>query len=113
MHLLDSLNRTGYMGSTLDDAMREMLSHKTTEQCEPMLMHANARRRAIVESYMSQANESIKENLMKREFTLQVQLRDTDLIPAMQCMFIINGYECDVSTAVVKTQDTHILVIRR
>ncbi|MCJ7760214.1 hypothetical protein MUP59_03635, partial [Candidatus Bathyarchaeota archaeon] len=91
-NLLDSLNRSGYKGGNIDDAMQEMCHAKDNA---PVLIHANTRRRAIVESYMSQANESIKENLMKRECVLSVQARDADLIPAIQCMFIINGYECD------------------
>ena len=106
-NLLDSLNRTGYKGSNVDDAMREMIDHNKGDV--PLLIHADVRRREIVEQYMSQANESIKENLTKREFRLQIQTNDTDLIPAIQCMFIINGYECD---SLAKSQESQFLVIK-
>ena len=106
-NLLDSLNRTGYRGSNVDDAMREMIGHNKGDG--PLLTHADVRRREIVEQYMSQANESIKENLTKREFKLQIQTNDADLIPAIQCMFIINGYECDL---LAKSQEPQSLVIK-
>lgn len=109
-NLLNSLNRTGYKGGNVDDAMREMLGHTTSSSSSsPLLTHADVRRRAIVENYVHQTDERINENLMAREFTLQVQARDSDLIPAIQCMFIINGYECDL---VAKPQEPQALVIK-
>lgn len=76
-NLLNSLNRTGYKGSNVDDAMREMLGHTTSS---PLLTHADVRRRAIVENYVHQTDERINENLMAREFTLQVQARETAIL---------------------------------